>query len=1158
MYQRLLNLVILPLIRRRIVLIVLFLFCAFSSRSQDFNNELAPKKPTFASPEAQAITKFIDQPVDFKTGLPEISVPIFNLINNDISVPIALKYNSGGIKVRDVATSVGLGWSLNAGGVINYIVNSKPDGGFVGFSNYQSILDYIGSTVFSAPNSPLNSADYERIYSEEHDPDYYLYTYPGGAGKFIKTGSNLTNYSTIPSQNVLIAGGGAAFKITDANGLIYDFEAVERQKIENTCPSGDLFGAFENVKFAYYLTKITSPTGRHIEFQYKTYVYTYYDDVSMSKSEQVVHAPASSTCWSKVSILEGKVVQKIISDNGYTIDFLYDPNPRLDLPTGNTLGKLNSIEVEFNNELIKKFTLNHQLVFCTQLPFLTLTPPDFENVAHRLLLSEVKEEGIGKYNFSYNLNHTPSRFHFGVDHWGYYNGKSNSTLIPSGVRGLGYMDGADREASEEHMQAFLLTKVSYPTGGETFYHYEANKDQVAALGTEYKFPQPQVTVNSTGNNSVERIFDIPAGAENVKVYYWSNSSNTTQITPVANEPFSRAQIFRHNNLVNEEFPLFTFSGQGSQSNHLTTNLVTPNQTYRVIIQTNGIVGSGGDAQVASTTVKITWLERIPTNQTVTHFYGGMRIKSIGNNSIANTLNAPKFFVYRNLTSQGYPVVYDYYTYFREMGSNPVSIMRRGSSSIQPTRVYYREVEVFEQMLGGLPKGKSVYHYSPEPFYKHFTVGTQLYAESDLRWAGGDLEREDHYRYESANGSYGLVQSKVYHYQTNQSSSISFYSDGDKPWERQVFGVKSSLVMDESGIMPAIYSIEVYKHKTAFKYLSNITTVEYENGQARKHDYRTNYFNLETTFLQKEFQSASMAVTSTTSAAGYDGVNAKEYRRVADFSSGINPIIDGLKTKNMLQNIIEKRDFKILDGTWFTGGIMIDYYPTLYTIKAISMAELARPILVNKDLFSESSFTLNSLQQPGYFEFYKPQEEYNYDLKFNLIQIHRPQGIYFKSYLYGYQKALPVAVIENASVDRIFYEGFEDTGTNSSANSPAKTGDRFLNTGVYDFANNGFLPSNTVGLKLSYWYWQGNEWKFSGVLPFMPVINQGTRLDDIRVFPEGALMKTYTHKPGWGISSETDPNNLTTKFEYDNAGRLKHVIDFDDNLLKLFQYNLVNK
>jgi len=120
MYQRLLNLVILPLIRRRIVLIVLFLFCAFSSRSQDFNNELAPKKPTFASPEAQAITKFIDQPVDFKTGLPEISVPIFNLINTDISVPIALKYNSGGIKVRDVATSVGLGWSLNAGGVINY------------------------------------------------------------------------------------------------------------------------------------------------------------------------------------------------------------------------------------------------------------------------------------------------------------------------------------------------------------------------------------------------------------------------------------------------------------------------------------------------------------------------------------------------------------------------------------------------------------------------------------------------------------------------------------------------------------------------------------------------------------------------------------------------------------------------------------------------------------------------------------------------------------------------------------------------------------------------------------------------------------------------------------------------------------------------------
>jgi len=1122
---------------------------------QDFNNELAPKKPMFASPEATAITKFIDQPVDYKNGVPEISVPIFNLVNKDISVPISLKYHAGGIKVKDVATSVGLGWSLSAGGVINYVVNTKPDDNTaVGFVNSQSVLDYIGSSMSA---QPFFSPNFERIYREENDPDYYTYAYPGGGGKFVKIGNGLSDFFTIPAQNISITyNGSSAFKIKDANGLMYDFQENETQKIESTCSGGDFYHAFENVKFAYYLTRITSPTGRYVDFQYKTYSYTSYDDVSMSKSEQVEDAPGSSTCWSKVSILQGKVVQKIISDNGYTIDFSYDASPRSDLPTGNNLGKLNAIEVKFNGTTIKRFTLGHQMVFCTQSPVLTLTPPGFENVMNRLLLNEVKEEGIGKYNFSYNLNHTPSRFHFGVDHWGYYNGKTNTTLIPSGVRGIKYMDGADREASEEHIQAFMLTKVSYPTGGETAYQYEANKDQTTVVGNEYKIPQPQITVNSNGNNSVERIFDIPANAENITIYYWSNSPNTSQIIPVENEPFSRAQIFKHNNELNEEVPLFIFNGLGSQTNQITTNLVTPGQKYRVTIQTSGIIGTGGNAQPVSTSVKITWQERLPTNQLVTNFYGGLRIKLISNNSIEGT-NATKFFLYSKPVTEGYPVFYDYYTYYREPLTLDRQIMRRGSSNVQPSRVYYQKVEVFDQALGNPPNGKSVFSYSYEPFNKHFTLGTQLYAESDFRWMGGDLEKEDHYKFNSGNESYQLVQTKEYLYRTNQSS-LSFYSDPTKPWERQLFGIKSSLVMAEALPQLAVYSIEVYKYKTAFKYLSSTKVIQYENGLAKNFDYRTYDFNLGTTFLQKEFQSASAAIDNTTSASGYDGVNAKEYRRVADFGLGVSTVIDGMRTKNMLQSIVEKRDFKILDGTRFTGGVFVDYHPTLYSVHSISISELEQPILVNKNLFAESTYTTNVLQQPGYFDKYKIQEEYTFDPKYNLIQVYRPQGKYNTSYLYGYQRELPVAMVDNASVDNVFYEGFEEAGTIGTVTLPALTGDKYGSSGQYNFANNGFNPTNNADLKMTYWYWQGSEWKFSNVVPYAATINQGTQLDEIRVFPNNALMKTYSHKPGWGIRSETSTTNITTKFDYDNAGRLIRAFDFKNNLLKSIEYNLLNR
>ncbi len=63
------------------------------------------------------------------------------------------------------------------------------------------------------------------------------------------------------------------------------------------------------------------------------------------------------------------------------------------------------------------------------------------------------------------------------------------------------------------------------------------------------------------------------------------------------------------------------------------------------------------------------------------------------------------------------------------------------------------------------------------------------------------------------------------------------------------------------------------------------------------------------------------------------------------------------------------------------------------------------------------------------------------------------------------------------------------------------------------------------------------------------------VDDIRIHPADAMMKTYTYNLLVGKSSETDENNTTTFYDYDGLGRLKLIMDENKNFLKRFTYNV---
>src|SRR4051812_19271228 len=74
------------------------------------------------SPEASALGKYGDIQVSLATGIPNISIPFFDINTNDFSLKLNLSYHASGIKVEEIAPSTGLGWSLNAGGVITRVI----------------------------------------------------------------------------------------------------------------------------------------------------------------------------------------------------------------------------------------------------------------------------------------------------------------------------------------------------------------------------------------------------------------------------------------------------------------------------------------------------------------------------------------------------------------------------------------------------------------------------------------------------------------------------------------------------------------------------------------------------------------------------------------------------------------------------------------------------------------------------------------------------------------------------------------------------------------------------------------------------------------------------------------------------------------------------
>ncbi|MEL6986770.1 MAG: hypothetical protein AAGK97_02980 [Bacteroidota bacterium] len=269
-----------------------------------------------SAPEAAALAKYVDVPVNMYTGTPNVNVPIHSAVSRDVSLPISISYHAGGNRVTEEASWVGLGWSLNAGGMITREIKDKDDFGFKdnvfcmnSTQNYEDIIGILpkgmegqnswfyfgednsnaiagcgdgGETLFGCDYIANDGQTYNLsqicdLYNKDVEPDLFTYNFNGYSGKFIYSyNDGDPKYLSLESQaiNIERIPNTLNFEITTPDGVVYKFEETQM-----TYTSGYSFDALDNRQLngtvcedeyisSWYLTSIRGPGGGNISLTY--------------------------------------------------------------------------------------------------------------------------------------------------------------------------------------------------------------------------------------------------------------------------------------------------------------------------------------------------------------------------------------------------------------------------------------------------------------------------------------------------------------------------------------------------------------------------------------------------------------------------------------------------------------------------------------------------------------------------------------------------------------------------------------------------------------------------------------------------------------------------------------------------------------------------
>ncbi len=1088
-----------------IILLSIFIGISNIAISQQSNDQLDPydvnqvyNQPVSPAPEAAELTEKSNASVSYSNGALNFSIPLLEVKTKYLNMPVSLNYSANGIKVNALSSTVGVGWSLNAGGVINRVMKGKADE-----DNVRINLDTVDwnniRTVYQVAKSVADlGADGEN--------DLFSFKTPNKSGHFVFD-RNWNPY-LIPKSNTHIdiifsTSEIDRFIITDENGVKYYFysKGITLQRPLETLSQYD-----KTATTSWYLDSIVHPSGDYINLYYSNYQTSYQSGKVYVRTVKP-HTPGMGVCYCSEGrnykdytqgVTQTNVRIDSIVTSRVTIEFNYQsvPNAYPDYRISN-VSVLNA-----QNELEYQFNLYHTVY------------------GEKIFLDSLQkisgQDEIPPYIFNYiSKNSVPPRLSTGQDMFGFYNGVSNNqTLLirdPASYSNLFYgIQIADRDYSFAYAQYGMLNTIDYPTGGKSTIEYEPHyntRDSYYPIRYEQLFG-PISAVSSDG--APGRVFTVDTvimiEEPSIVRVLLKKEAHGTHFN-------SRALCLINDSLVLE------ITNQLASSLDSCFVPLLPGQ-YNITVQAEGhfphdtsFVDLKLYYKITDTVISYSYHENGIRVKRMTHEYNHdlppsiKRVYYTPYNDTSLTSNTLQQLHFKsNFKENQYHKACNNGSYgtcgYSGFASIPYSVLcpsvtwsADGNGTLSPygDDFCYRKVTMSngEYFQNGGTEYTLIAKKDSEGAYLFPPNEVQNGSTNFKSWANGEVIQE-----KTINSDGEVIMIKDFSYSQDKIDVLYNYdvrriASGS---DLGVIDINRKVAIDFAGIKS---SYESYWHR-----LDTIIITEY---------FPESNTSITTKELLFYDDTIGMQVTRKIrkSDDGVEYITQTKYPTMYAAGANDSPgqAIDSLNSKHIHNKILESVQM-IKYPNEQNPGIFFSQMNMYRLENGLVVPDTAFALEIPNTL-AENSYDYSSTEG-GTYQFddhLKAKHVFDlFDEHGNLQQFHAANNFY-TCYIWGYGYQFPIAKIENAG-----YTSVESA----------------LQSLGYSITS---LQTKTA-----------SELK--------QIFN------NLRSHPnmEQAMVSSYTYDPLFGLTSQTGPDGLEQKYEYDDFGRLETIREGHDYILKHFDYN----